>query len=231
MKSEFIKIITALLIIVYLLLSLVTVFGEYEKDIFLIRLTKPFLIPILTLLYVFLTQKINWIYLLALLFVWFANMFFLIQTPEFIFMGGICYLIFWVFTTFIILTNTGFPNLRSFSIAIVPFLFVYCCVYQLVYQNINEGVYLFFLNGIFMVFLGGYSLANYFFVSSKSSTFLLISVLLFTFIQFLVSIDLYYVSINLFRPMAMMLFVSAQFFLLKTLLSYENPNLEEEQNA
>lgn len=203
------------------MLSLFVIFAEYEKDVRLISLTKPFLIPVLAVLYLTLTKKINWIYILALAFVWLANILFITQTQDFIFRGAASYLVFWIFITFMILVNTSFPSRLSFIIAAIPFSFIYCCVFQLVYENIEQGIYLFFLNGALMIFLGGYSLANYFIDSSKPNTYLLISVLMFTFIQFLVSIDLYYVSMTLFRPMAMLLFVAAQFFLLKTFLSYE----------
>ncbi|CAM3718826.1 hypothetical protein FSS13T_13740 [Flavobacterium saliperosum S13] len=226
MKSEFRKNITTLSGIAYIMLSLFVIFGEYEKDIRLISLTKPFLIPALVVLYLTLTKKINWMYVLALVFVWVANILFITQTQEFIFRGAASYLVFWIFITFLVLVNTPFPNRFSFLIAIVPFSFVYCCVFQLVYENIEQGVYLFFLNGTLMIFLGGYSLANYFIDSNKPNTYLLISVLMFTFIQFLVSIDLYYVSMKLFRPMAMLLFVTAQFFLLKTFLSFDKMNFD-----
>lgn len=226
MRMELRKNIMTLSVIAYVMLSLFVIFGEYEKDVRLISLTKPFLIPVLAVLYFALTKKINWIYVLALVFIWIANVLFITQTQEYIFKGGVSYLVFWIFITFLVLINTSFPNRVSFVIAIIPFTFLYCCVFQLVYENIEQGVYLFFLNGTLMVFLGGYSLANYFIDSNKPNTYLLISVLMFTFIQFLVSIDLYYLSTKLFRPMAMLLFVTAQFFLLKTFLSYEKMSFD-----
>lgn len=227
MRSELRKNITTLSGIAYIMLSLFVIFGEYEKDIRLISLTKPFLIPVLVVLYLTLTKKINWIYLLALVFIWMANILFITQNQEFIFKATSSYLIFWILITFLVLVNTSFPNRPSFIIAIVPFSFVYCCVFQLVYENIDKGIYLFFMNGALMIFLGGYALANYFIESNKPNTYLLISILMFTFIQFLVSIDLYFVSTKLFRPIAMLLFVTAQFFLLKTFLSFEKRSLEK----
>lgn len=224
MKQKFKKKARALLTVVYVLLSLFTVLGEYEKDVALIKQTKPFLIPTLAVLYFFSTKKINWVYLLALFCIWMANVFFIFQSQEFIFKGSVSHLFFLVFITFLILVNTSFPGKISFLIAAVPFSFIYYCVFQLIYENIEKGVYLFFLNGALMIFLGAYSLANYFLDSNKPNTYLLISILFFTFIQFLVSIDLYYVTTIFFRPIAILLFVSAQFLLLKTMISYEIMN-------
>ena len=229
MRTEFRKNIAAFLGIVYCILSLFVIFAEYEKDIRLISYTKPFLIPVLGVLYVVMSKKVNWIYLSALLFIWMANLFFINQTPEFIFKGTASYLVFWIFIIYLILVNTSFPNKVSFLIAVIPFSFIYCCVFQLVYENIETGVYFFFINGAFMIFMGAYSLANYFIDSNRTNTYFLICALFFTFIQFLVSIDLYYVSIKLFRPIAMLLFVTAQFFLLKTMLLFENKTLGKER--
>lgn len=229
MRADFKKNIIILLEIVYCALSLCVIFAEYEKDIRLISFTKPFLIPILGVLYVALSKKINWIYLSALLFIWMANLFFINQTPEFIFKGTASYLVFWVFIIYLILVNTSFPNKVPFIIAVIPFSFIYCCVFQLVYENIETGVYFFFINGVFMIFMGAYSLANYFIDSNRSNTYFLIGALFFTFIQFLISIDLYYVSIRIFRPIAMLLFVTAQLFLLKMILSFENKHIAKER--
>lgn len=224
MKLKFRKNITVLLIIAYIMLSAFTVLGEYERDVDLIKQTKPFLIPTLTVLYFFSAKKVNWVYVMALLFVWIANILFIIQNQEFIFKGSVSHLFFLIIITFLVLVNTSFPGKISFLIAIIPFSFIYCCVYQLIYENIEKGVYLFFLNGALMIFLGGYSLANYFIDSNKPNTYLLLSILFFTFIQFLVSIDLYFLSTKFFRPIAMLLFVSAQFLLLKTVISFDKIN-------
>jgi YhhN-like protein len=221
-KQKKIKIILGLL---YVIAALITIFAEYKKDVELLKMSKSFLIPLLAVIYFLSAKKVNRIYVFALFFSWLANLFFIIQTEEFIFSGAISYLIFWIFITFLVLTNTTFPDKVSFSIAILPFAFVYCCVLQLIYGSIEHSIYLFFLNGIFMTFLGAYSLANYFINSNKSNTYLLICILFFTFIQFLVSIDLYYLSMKLFRPIAMLLFASAQYFLLRTIISYEGKHI------
>jgi len=215
----------AVLGFLYVLTACVTIFGEYTKDEIVLQFSKPFLIPIIGMMYFSAVKKINRIYILALVFVWLANLFFIFQTEEFIFKGAISYLVSWLIITFLILIKTSFPDKISFGIAIIPFAFVYCCVLQLIHPSIQDSIYLFFLNGVVMTFLGAYSLASYFNNSSKSNTYLLISILLFTFIQFLVSIDLYYISVKLFRPLAMLMYACGQFFLMKTLVSYEHKKI------
>ncbi|HSD13986.1 MAG TPA: lysoplasmalogenase family protein [Flavobacterium sp.] len=221
MKTESKKNGDVILVSLYVILSLLVVFGEYSHNISLLKLTKPFIIPVLTLLYLQSTKKINKGYLCALVFAWIANLFFIMQTKDFIFNGTVSYLIFWSFITVLILRNTKFPNLIPFAIAVIPFLFAYCCLFHLIFNKIGNNIYLFFLSGFFMVFLGAYSLASYFIESKASNTFLLCSVLLFISLQVLISVDLYYVTSPFFRPMAAIMLVSAQYFLLKTFLAYE----------
>lgn len=205
----------------YVLATFFTILGEYEKDRTMLAFSKPFLIPLIGVMYFTSTKKVNKIYVVALVFAWLANLFFILQTEEFIFKGAISYLVFWVLITFLLLINTTFPDKFSFIIALIPFAFVYCCVLEVIYETLYTSIFLFFLNGIFMTFLGAYSLARYFNNSNKTNTYLLISILLFTFIQFLVSIDLYYVSVKIFRPLSMLLYACGQFFLLQTFIAFD----------
>lgn len=231
MKMKKKKTIMGIVGLFYVLTSLIVVIGEYQKDMMLLKMVKPFLIPFLGVLYCLCAKKLNWSYLIALVFIWLANILFIFQSEPFIFKGAVSYLVFWIIITFIILVNTRFPDKFSFGIALIPFLFIYCCVLQLILEAVNESLLMFFLNGVFMTFLGAYSLANYFIDSNKANTYLLISILMFTFIQFLVSIDLYYLSMKLFRPIAMLLFAIAHVFLLKTLLFYEENKLDNNASA
>ncbi|MCG2612026.1 hypothetical protein LZZ90_10955 [Flavobacterium sp. SM15] len=231
MKMKKKKIVKGIVVLFYMLVALMVIIGEYQKDITLLKFTKPFLIPLLSISYFLRSKKINWSYIMALVFIWLANILFIYQTEPFIFKGAVSYLIFWIIITFIILVNTRFPDKFSFLIALIPFSFIYCCVLQLILETVNESLLMFFLNGVFMTFLGAYSLANYFIDSNKANTCLLISILMFTFIQFLVSIDLYYLSMKLFRPIAMLLFAFAHYFLLKTLLFYEENKLNNNASA
>lgn len=211
----------AVLGILYVLVACATIFGEFTKDLLVLKIAKPLMIPIILVVYLRSVRKPNKLYIIALVFAWLANLFFIIQAEHFIFKGAVSYLVFWILITFLILVNTSFPDKISFSIALIPFAFVYCCVLQLIYSSIQDSIYLFFLNGVIMTFLGAYALASYFNNSSKPNTYLLITILLFTFIQFLVSIDLYYISVKLFRPLAMMLFAVGQYFLLRTQLVFD----------
>ncbi|MBP8065879.1 MAG: hypothetical protein KAY31_00225 [Flavobacterium sp.] len=221
--------LTLVLEVLYVLVTLVVVFGEFQKDSELLAYSKPFVIPVLSLVYILRTKRRNYLYLLALFFGWLANIFFIKQTGTAIFNGGMSYLLFWVVMTYIVLVNTKFPNVKLFTIAIIPFMFIFTYILQLIYINIYGSVYLYFLNAVFMVFLGGYSLSAYFLHSDRVNTYLLIAVLLFTFIQFIISIDLYYLSFSLFRPIAFTIFAVAQMILLRLMVLFDIQQIEVRQ--
>lgn len=227
-RNEKNKLISVLEVL-YALVALVVVFGEFQRDRELLAYSRPLVLPLLAVIYLFSSQKKSLIYLLALFFGWMANIFFIQHTSSAITNGGISYLLFWVVITYIILVNTNFPNAKLFTIAIIPFMFVFCYILQLIYINIYGSVYLYFSNAIFMVFLGGYSLAAYFLQSNRVNTYLLIAVILFTFIQFIVSIDLYYISFRLFRPIAFLIFAVAQMILLRLMVVFDTQNIEVKQ--
>ncbi|WP_313808282.1 hypothetical protein [Flavobacterium sp.] len=229
-KTEKNKLILALQIL-YFIVCVIVVFGEFQEDKDILSVSRPFILPVLAIIYFLSSEKRNYLYLLALFFGWLANIFFISVDESGILRGGISYLIFWVLITYIVLVNTRFPVSKLFIIAIIPFLFIYCYVLQLIYVNIYGSVYLYFSNAVFMIFLGGYSLSAYIMHSSRINTHLLIAALLFTMIQFIISIDLYYMSMNIFRPMAFVMFTAGQFVLYKMMLLFDEKRLRLNDNT
>ena len=126
--------------VLYVLVTLVVVFGEFQKDYDLLVYSRPFLLPVLGAVYIFSTKKRNYLYLLALFFGWLANIFFIKQTDEALVNGGICYLLFWVMMTYLILVNTKFSDIKLFIIAIIPFMFVFSYILQLIYVHLYGSV-------------------------------------------------------------------------------------------
>jgi hypothetical protein len=51
---------------------------------------------------------------------------------------------------------------------------------------------------------------------------LLLNVVLFAFIQFILVVKLYYVSIQIFQPISMLFYVIAQFAIYKFMIASEN---------
>jgi len=212
--------------VVFLIVTLFVIVAEYRNDKDLLLFCKPLVGPLLCVIYFLKSQKPKFIYPFALIFAWLANIFFIYRFEIFIFGGATAYLVYWMIITYIILVNTKFPNPKLFTLAVIPFLFFYFYVLELVYVAIFDDLFLYLSNGVFMVFLAGYSLSLYMMDSSKVNTYLFVSVLMFVFVQFIVSIDLYYLSIKVFRPIAFLLYATGQFMLLKVIALFDKQTPE-----
>ncbi len=210
--------ISGILILFYFLIGGISVLSEYMQDHFLTYISKPFLMPILFYLYYLNSEKRNNAFVLALFFNWIANIAFVAATKDTVYFGSLFFLLYRVMVVYMLVERIAFPRIIPFLIGCIPFFFIYITVTSLVNAEIENGIYLFWVNGIFMIFLGGFTLANYILNNNKVNTLLLISTLLFTFIQFLVTINLYYLTLPLFQPISLAMFVVAQFLLYKSVL-------------
>ncbi|HEU0124717.1 MAG TPA: hypothetical protein VFQ56_00295, partial [Flavobacterium sp.] len=81
--------------------------------------------------------------------------------------------------------------------------------------------------GLLVILLGGISLANYFVAASRINTYILISVILFTFMRFIVAIDFYYLSVQIFRPIGMVIFSSAQYILYMAVIAMNQSQVKQ----
>lgn len=222
------KTIVNLIIVFYFLVSTVEISAEFLKDTTLVMWTKPFLMPLLAALYLYTSPKRNLFFLTALLFTWIANMLFVSKDFNYIITGTLFFTAYRILMIYLVVKLVRVPGVFPLLIGCLPFLFIYLFVIALTYEEQQDGFWLFLLQGIFTIFFGGLSLGNYIFKSNKANTYLLISTMLFTFTQFLFVIRLFYVSLNIFQPLAMLLYVAGQFMLYKFMLIEENKLVRHE---
>lgn len=214
--------IATLLIVAYFGVAAVEIAAEFLNDATLVRYAKPWLMPILATLYLCTSKKRNLLFLSALILTWIANMLFISKDFNFIIIGTLFFTTYRILIIFLVIRLVRVPGIIPLFIGCLPFLFIYLFVINLTYDELKEGFWLFVFQGIFTIIFGGLSLGNYIFKSNKANTYLLISTMLFTFTQFLFVIRLFYVSLNIFQPLAMLLYVVAQFMLYKFIVLEEN---------
>lgn len=208
-KSRFVKSLVA----IYFLIALVEVIAEYYKDIFYISFSKPLLMPVLIGVYYCSSKTINITFILSLVAVWIANIFFITNTMNFIILGSIFFLIYRLLIIYAVFKVVRFPGYLPLIIGSLPFLFVYLFVSNVTYHELGNKFYLFILQGIFMIFFGGFCLGSYIIKSNTSNTYLLLSTMFFTATQFILVIKIFYVNFNIFQSLAMILFVLGQYLL------------------
>ncbi|HLA55053.1 MAG TPA: lysoplasmalogenase family protein [Flavobacterium sp.] len=207
--------------ILYFLIAAVEIIGEYYKARDLVYATKPFIILILIFLYWNTSNKLSFAYITALIFSWIANIFFISNIYESIFIGAILFFFYRVLTIYIVLKQIKLPSVFPTVVGCVPFLFIYMYFVNLTYVTIGEGLVVFVIQCILISFLGGLSVGNYILSAGRANALLLLSTLFFAVTQFIFVIRLYYTDSNIFQPLAMALFAIAQYLFYKFLLLAE----------
>lgn len=209
-----------ILVVLYFGVATFEICAEFLKEEKLIICSKPFLMPLLASIYLLTSKRKHAIFLVGLVFTWIANLFFISKDFDYITIGTFFFTAYRVLMIILVIRLIRIPGAIPLFIGCLPFLFIYLFVINLTYDELEEGFWLFLLQGIFTIVFGGLSLGSYIFKSNKANTYLLISTMLFTFTQFLFVIRLFY-TINIFQPLAMLLYVVGQFMLYKFIIIAE----------
>lgn len=197
----------------YFFIGFVEIIAELFQDNFFITVSKPLIMPILIAIYWLSSKSRNTIFLLGLVAVWIANIFLISESTVCFLTGTLFFLIYRILIIYLVLKSIKFPGYIPMIIGALPFFFIYLFVANLSYDELGYRFYLFVIQGLFMIFFGSLCLGNYIIKSNTSNTYLLISTMLFTVIQFVLVIKMFYTDYNFFRPLAMLLYVIGQYLL------------------
>lgn len=88
-------------------------------------------------------------------------------------------------------------------------------------EELENALFIYIIQVTIMSFLGGFSLANYMIDENRTNFWLFLSCMLFSIIQVILILKLYYLSIFIFQPIAMVLYVFGQYGLYKFLVLSE----------
>lgn len=210
-----------LLLTAFFIVSFIEVTAEYNEDKYLIWLTKPLILPLLMAYYIRRSAKVNVFFLVALLFCWLTNLFFIENTWSYILLGTVSFIIYRILVIGIVLKKVKMPSFLPLIIGSIPFLFIYASVAIFTFSALGDSLYLFLVQSVFTIFLGGLSLGNYIMSSNKSNRTLFLSTILFAFNQLVFLLRFYYEEANLLQSISIILFVWAQYLLTKYMLITE----------
>lgn len=188
---------------------------------------KPLLMPLLTLSYWLHSKEKNQYFVFALFFALLANIFFISKDFNSIVIASVFSIIYRGLIIYIVLKKVKINSFLPVFLGSVPFgaLFVYLTF--LTMNELGNGLYIYLVQVLFLSFLGGISLSNYMMEESKKNFWLLLSIVLFAFIQFILVLKLFYLSVIIFQPISMAFFVAAQFALYKFMLLSERKSTIE----
>lgn len=195
---------------IYFFMALIEIVAEYSLSTFFVLITKPFLMPLLLIMYLIKRRKPNLIYITSLLFAWLSGVFLMFTHYQFVLIGTFFSLLFFGAIVYLVYTISRISNVIFFVICCAPFLLGYLFFIVMANEQLENIYYLFVLQSICMIFLGGFASSGYILHPNRSNTYLFISITLFIVSQ-LVLILKPRVSIHFYQPIQTMLYVFAQY--------------------
>jgi hypothetical protein len=207
-----------LLTILFCVVTIVEMVAEFFNNKEIIWLTKPFLMPLLLIIYALSSERVNYIFIIAIGCSWLSNMFFISGRISDLITGGIIFLVYRLLILYLVIRLVKLPSVLPIILGSLPFVFIYLYVIWDLYEPLGKEVYLFAAQGIFLSLLGGLSVGSYIMSSNKANTLLLISTMMFAATQFVFMIRLFYVSLSILQSAAIFLYVIGQFTLCRFVL-------------
>ncbi|RXR20312.1 hypothetical protein [Flavobacterium stagni] len=214
----------SLFVYLYFLISILEIGAEYFENSTVIWLTKPLILPILLLYYLQRTSKWALFYTLALGVNWLANIAFILKSEWTTFCA---LLLFVLHRVFVLLQVAKFERKRGIGLLPVlfgsaPFMILFLSVINLSFEAIVvPDLYILLLQSVLMSIFGGFSFASFYIVGDKASKMLFMSSLYFALNLFVLGVKMYYLDLHIMKPLSMLLFIFAHFFLVKYILYIE----------
>lgn len=212
--------------LLYFGVGFLEIMAEFQDNIILIYILKPLLIPILAFIYWIRSKQRNNYFFAALFFVFLANIFFISKDFNSIVIASMFSIVNRCLVIYLVLKHVEIKNFLPVFLGSIPFGAAFVYLAFLTMNNLGGGIYIYIIQVLLLVFLGGIALSNYMIEENKKNFWLLLNVVLFAIIQFILVLKLFYLSINIFQPISMLFYVTAQYALYKfMLLSEENATL------
>lgn len=200
---------------------------EWKTAVFIF---KPFLIPLLALLYMSQSEKKCPFYIFALIFAWASNIFLLFETKEFLLYGIVTFMVYRLLSIVVVIRLIKGFLFLPFLIAVLPFIFIFSCLINITVNIQSPEFYPTVINGVLISVLSGIALSNYILNDNKKNSWLAISTLLFITLVSIFLIEKYYISNMMFQPISALVFGFAHYTFYQFVLESEKSELKLDQN-
>ena len=209
------------LTVLLLVVALTEILSEYFRFLPLIYIFKPLISIVLMALYWVTSTKREVLFFLTIGTSLLTNVLFIPNNMQFIFLGLIAFVFHRVINIYYIIKVTKIKAILPILLASVPFFLIFFYIFIDTDLLSTEVFYIMILHNILISLMGGFALANYVLNENNRSMWLTICVLFFVSLHFLIFIEKFYISLNIFRPIAMTLNTFAYYSFYKFILAYE----------
>ena len=210
-----------LLLVLFFSISFAEVLAEFFDEINFVVVFKPCIIPLLTLVYWKTSTERNGYFLISMFFALLANLFFISKDFSSIMLGSAFFLLHRGLVIYLVLKNVRIKRFLPVFLGSIPFLSLFAYLTLITMNELGDGFLIYIIQVVFMSFVGGFAVSNYMIEENKMNYWLLINSVLFAIIQFIIVLKLFYVSVLIFQPISMILYVFAQYALYKFMILAE----------
>lgn len=214
------------LTILLFVVALTEIIAEYFRVMPIIYVFKPSISLVLMLLYWETSSKREILFFLTIGTSLLTNVLFIPKSMEFIFWGLIVFIFHRIINIYYIIKVTKIKEVVPILLASVPFLLVFFYIFFDTDLLSSKIYYIMILHNILISLLGGFALANYVLNDNRKSFWLTLCVLFFVSLHFIIFIEKFYLSLKIYRPIAMALNTMAYYSFYKFIIENEQSTNE-----
>jgi len=206
------------LYLVFGILQVLSIAIDSETLRFSTRLVTPM---VLLLIYLKSSKKRNFIFILALVSIFFSNFTLNFSQELWRILAIVFFVIYLLCSILIIINNT--QKLRFFSILLgsIPFLTLLFYIIIITYDSLGIQFYPAIINAVLISIMGGISLSKYVFEDDAVNNSLLLSMMLFVFLVILYMLEHFYMNLKIFGVVRSIFYLSGHYVFLRYVLLSE----------
>ena len=211
-----------LVFLVFILVSVLEIVGVLFKIPMLVLIFKPLILLSLIALYAVSVSKRNEIYILALIFSFFGDVFLIFDGELFFIVGLVSFLISHLIFIKIVVNRLQKSTVSSVVFSVAPFLILLLFLIFFLKPYLNELLFPVIIYGITISIFGMVSLLDYLNTKTKKALFMFIGAIIFICSDGLLAINKFYSANAIFAVLVMITYIIAQYFICKSMILESN---------
>lgn len=207
-----------LALLVFVLVSVLEIVGILFKIPMLVLIFKPLILLSLIALYAVSVSKRNKIYILALIFSFFGDVFLMFDGELFFMVGLVSFLIAHLIFIKIVVNRLQKSTFSSVVFSVAPFLILLLFLIFFLKPYLKELLFPVIIYGITISIFGMVSMLDYLNTKSKKSLFMFIGAIIFICSDGLLAINKFYSANAILALLVMITYIIAQYFIYKSMI-------------
>ncbi|MCF6167758.1 lysoplasmalogenase [Lutibacter sp.] len=206
------------LFFVFIVVSVLDIIGIIFRIPILIQVFKPFILLSLLVLYAVSVLKLNKLYVLALTFSFFGDVFLMFSGKLYFIIGLVSFLIAHLLFIKIVINQIQKHSISKVIISIIPFLVLFLGLILFLKNSLGNLLIPVIIYGLTICTFGTVSFINYLSTKSRKSLLMLIGAIVFISSDSVLAINKFYNSSHLFEVIIMITYILAQYLIFRSMV-------------